>query len=92
VKGGALSATIAHSKFLLVQSKLQELGIPQAVEEGHNRCVEASKREFDVENDGDKAEFRDKIMTRQKWGTILLAVLPVVNGETVEDYEEDFFL
>ncbi|KIM42250.1 hypothetical protein M413DRAFT_10443 [Hebeloma cylindrosporum] len=92
VKGGALSATIARSKFLQVQNKLQELGIPKAVEEGHERCLEASKKTFDAEHDGDEDEFKDKIMTRQKWSKILSAALPIIKGEIVEDYEEDFFL
>ena len=45
-----------------------------------------------MENDGNEDEFRDKMMTRQKWGGILSTALLVVNGETVEDYEEEFFL
>jgi hypothetical protein len=88
---GALSA-IARSKFLQVQDKLQELGIPKAIEEGHSKCVETLKKQFDAEHDGDQDEFREKMLTRQKWSNILAAVLPIVNGEIVEDYEEDFFL
>jgi hypothetical protein len=75
-----------------VQDKFQGLGIPKATEEGHGKCVEASKKQFDAEHDGDEDEFREKMLTRQKWSKILAAALPIVNGEIVEDYEEDFFL
>ena len=75
-----------------MQDKLQELGIPKAIEEGHSKCVEASKKQFDAEYDSDEDEFREKMMTCQKWSKILAAALLVVYGEIVEDYEEDFFL
>lgn len=92
VKGGALSATIARSKFLQVQDKLRELGIPKAIEKGYGKCVEASKEQFDAEHDGDEDEFRGKMLTRQKRSKILAAALPIVSGEIVKSYEEDFFL
>ena len=64
-----------------MQTKLQELGIPKAIEECQDKCVEASKKQFDAEHDGDEDEFREKMMTRQKWSKILATVLPIINGE-----------
>ena len=75
-----------------MQTKLLELGIAKAIDEGHGRCVEASKKKFDAEHDGDEDEFREMVLTHQKWSKILSAALAIVSGEIIQDYEEDFFL
>jgi len=43
-------------------------------------------------HDGDEDEFREMMLTRQKWNKILSAALAIVSGEIIQDYEEDFFL
>jgi hypothetical protein len=68
---------IAFSKFL-------QLGIPKAIEEGHGKCIEASKKIFNAEHEGDEDAFRDKMMTpkmEQLFGGCPTYQYSIINGE-----------